>query len=255
MTDFDDKIAKQEAVAQKALDRATRMRTIQRAEAEIPDVWDTGQVTQTALAKTYGISAVTVKRILRDSGRTVTRVKKLSHEERAEAGALIRQNVPIDAIAAQFQVSKNTIRRTGLDLGILTKGERRPRRSDAEYQVIKDFDDDVRVRFGTGMYNLGLGLRTWEAKQRAEARAGNPIGASKDAAAPPRVEPLGQEHDEARGIAPSEPQPVDGVGNDIPPPISEPDTTFTVNDPPSTPDTEVEPETETAPEPAPFRNF
>lgn len=172
MTDFDDKIQAAEEKAARQVAYANKLRIVRTAEAEIPSIWDTGQVTITGLAKTYGISQVTVKRILKTHGRVIKRMRKLSDEERSQVAALLQQGHLPEALASKYGVSKNTIRRIGIEEGVFVKGQRRPRRSDAEYDVIREFDAEARSRFdGAGLYNLGLGLKSYDAKKKSEAAA------------------------------------------------------------------------------------
>jgi len=168
---YEEAIAKAEENERKARLRGETLRRIATAEAEIPSLWDTGEVTQNQLVQQYGIAAVTVKRILRDSGRKVTRVKKLKDDDRAQVVALLRANENVMVLAQQFGVSQNTIRRVGLEAGVLEKGKRKPRRSDAEYELIQAFDTECRQRFGQGLYNLGIGLKTYHQRQNAKAEA------------------------------------------------------------------------------------
>jgi transposase len=168
---FDDQIAKAEADVERRLKFIAQRKRVRQAEIEIPTAWDTGQVSQQALANHYGISAATVKRILRDSGRKVTRLKKLNTEQRSEVVALLRQNENVAQLAVAYQVSQNTIRRVGMDAGVLEKGKRKPRRSNAEYEQIEAFDQELRKRFGQGLYNLGIGLKAYHARQKDQAAA------------------------------------------------------------------------------------
>lgn len=190
--DIQELLARSEERERKARERSESLRRIATAEAEIPSLWRTGEVSQNQLVQKYGIAPVTVKRILRDAGLKVTRVRKLSDDDRAQVVALLRVNESIIVLADQFGVSQNTIRRVGLETGVLEKGKRKPRRSDAEYELIQAFDDECRQRFGQGLYNVGIGLKTYKQRQKAKA--------------------------EALKHATSEPQPVDGDGNEIPPP-------------------------------------
>lgn len=170
--DYEDRIAKAEERAARATAYKESLQRVAIAEREIPGIWDTGEVTVVALSETYGISPVTVKRILNSAGRVIKRVKKLSNEERAEISALIQQGEHIANLAAKYKVSQNTVRRAGLESGVLVKGQRRPRRSDAEYEVIRAWDAETRQRFaGAGLYNLGLGLKAYDHKQKLRAQA------------------------------------------------------------------------------------
>lgn len=191
--DYDRLIAAAEQREAKAKARSESLRRIATAEAEIPSLMRTGEVSQNALVQKYGIAAVTVKRILRDAGIPVTRVRKLKDEDRAQVVAMLRANESILMLAKEYGVSQNTIRRIGMETGVLEKGKRKPRRSDAEYELIGEFDNELRQRFGQGLYNLGIGYKAY--LQRKKAKAEN-----------------------AAKLEPSEPQPVDGDGNLIPTP-------------------------------------
>lgn len=248
---YDDQIAKAEAdVARRQAFIAQRKR-VRQAEIEIPTAWDTGQVSQQSLANHYGISPATVKRILRDSGRKVTRLKKLNPEQRAEVVALLRQNENVAQLAVAYQVSQNTIRRVGMDAGVLEKGKRKPRRSDAEYQQIEAFDAELRQRFGQGLYNLGIGLKAYHQRQKdqaaalahAEAEHPQPSPLNEEALAAGRIEP---QH-EAPSEAPLDPDTQLG-GNDSPWP--EPDESVQQWEP-TEPDPQPEPaQNDGSPEPS-----
>lgn len=168
---YDEKVAKAEARAERAARYRDQLKIVQVAEQEIPSLWDTGQVSQQQVARQYGISPATVKRILRDAGRQVTRQRKLSEEQRREVVALLRANENVAQVAHSYQVSINTIRRVGIETGVLEKGRRKPRRSDAEYEQIRAFDDELRQRFGQGLYNLGIGLKSYDQRQREKIKA------------------------------------------------------------------------------------
>lgn len=191
----EERFAKAEENAAKAERYINQLRRVAAAEAEIPSIWDTGQVSKKKLALTYNISVATVTRILHDAGRPVTRHRTLRPEDKAEICSLHKASVPIDQIVAHIGVSRNTVRRVLLDAKLVTKGQRRTRRTDEDYEMIRAADDELRARFGgAGLYNLGMGLRQYDAKLRArQAGVGD--------------------------LLPSEPQPVDGEGNEIPPPI------------------------------------
>lgn len=167
-----DRLAQAEQTLRRAEAHRRKLLVIKTAEQEIPSIWDTGQVTMTRLAKDYGISPMTVRRILVDNGRAVHRFRKLTHEEKAEVVALLKRGESPENLAEVYKCSKATIRRVGLEAGALRKGQRKPRRSDAEYELILAFDEEARARFnGAGLYNLGLGLRAWQLKKRTEAAA------------------------------------------------------------------------------------
>lgn len=224
MSNADEKYAKAEETLERAQRHRDRVLRIKTAEAEIPSIWDTGQVSQASLAKQYGISPMTVKRILQNAGRTIRRVRKLTDEERAEVGALLKSGENVDHIAQVYQVSRNTIRRTGLDLGVLKKGVRKPRRSDEEYEIIREWDTETRLRFnGSGLYNLGLGLRQYEArkKQMADATTAAEAAPLPDVAFIDTPDTI----DESAGGDPNHPLNQGSPVNDGPPPEAEPSTT------------------------------
>lgn len=209
----EERYAKAEANAARAERYINQLRRVKTAEAEIPGIWETGQVSQKQLALTYNISTNTVKRILQDSGLQITRHRQLKPEDRAEVANLHKASIPIEQIAIHLGVSRNTIRRVLLQSGLVEPGQRRARRSDEEYELIRAADTELRARFaGAGLYNLGMGLRQHDMKLRARAAS-----AAADQVKAPTVP-----------TEPSAPIPVDGVGEDPLPPISEPETTFEV---------------------------
>lgn len=164
---YDERIAKADEELAKKQRHRDHLLVIKTAEAEIPSIWNTGQVTQAQLAAKYGISQITVRRILVDAGCVISRMRKLSPEERSEVASLIQQGERVDHLAGLYHVSRNTIRRVGLAEGALVKGVRKPRRSDEEYALIEAFDQEARARFGgAGLYNLGLGLKQWKSKKK-----------------------------------------------------------------------------------------
>jgi transposase len=188
----EEQLASASEKARKAVEYRNKLLIIRVAEAEIPELHDTGEITITALAKQYGISYPTVKRILRDAGRQDTRFRKLNDDERAEVAALIRQGRDHDHIAATYQISRNTVRRIGLQSGALKPGRRKARRSDEDYRLIAEFDQEARARFnGAGLYNLGMGLRQWQRRRGAQVEA--------------------LKHANQTVLEPSEPLPVDEV--------------------------------------------
>lgn len=191
----EERFAKAEENAAKAERYINQLRRVAAAEAEIPSIWDTGQVSKKKLALTYNISVATVTRILHDAGRPVTRHRTLRPEDKAEICSLHKASVPIDQIVAHIGVSRNTVRRVLLDAKLVTKGQRRTRRTDEDYEMIRAADDELRARFGgAGLYNLGMGLRQYDAKLRARQA-------------------------DVRDPLPSPPLPVDGEGDEIPPPL------------------------------------
>ena len=262
--DLDHLIARANERERKARERSDQLRRIATAEAEIPGVWDTGEVTQNDLVETYGIAPATVKRILRDAGRKITRVRKLSEDDRRQVVALLKANEPIIVLADQFNVSQNTIRRVGLETGVLEKGKRKPRRSDAEYALIEAFDEECRQRFGQGLYNLGIGLKAYHSRQKSKAAALAHANEAKVAATPeppaheaPSEAPVDEDGnpidtqlggndnqwpepaEDLKQWAPVvEPQPVDEDGNPIPTP--EPTETSTEGSPEPSPLTEAD---------------
>lgn len=178
-TTIDEKIAKATERATKMSAYADQLRRIATAEAEIPAAYRTGEVSKQKLAEQYGISSMTVSRILSDNGIAGATVRRLTDEEKREVVALIRAEEPLDAIAEAFSVSRNSIRTVGLKAGVLKPGQRKPHRSDEEYAQIAAFDEEARARFGgAGLYNLGMGLKTWQARRKAAA-AGEPVPAEE----------------------------------------------------------------------------
>lgn len=152
----------------KAAAHRDRLRRVSTAEAEVPGVWATGETSKSKLADTYGVSLATINRILEAAGVPMQRTKQVSDEERKEIAELLRQHTSSLEIQAAYGVSHNTVRNIGLKAGVLKPGERKPQRTDEEYERIQELDQLARQRFGAGIYNLGVGLRTWEAKKKTE---------------------------------------------------------------------------------------
>lgn len=178
----------------KAAAHRDRLRRVATAEAEVPGVWATGETTKQKLADTYGVSVATITRILEVNGVPQTRIRHLSDEERKEIAQLLGSGTSSLELQAAYGVSHNTVRKIGLDFGILKPGERKPQRSDEEYERIQDLDKLARDRFGAGIYNLGVGLKTWEQKQKAKLE-GTPREQQGAPTAPPQVSeapPTGQ---------------------------------------------------------------
>lgn len=153
----------------KAAAHRDRLRRVATAEAEVPGVWATGETSKSKLADTYGVSVATINRILEVAGVTMTRVRQLTDEERKEIAELLRTGTSSLEIQAAYGISHNTVRNVGLKSGVLKPGERKPQRSDEEYRQIQELDQLAIQRFGSGIYNLGVGLRTWEKKQKVAA--------------------------------------------------------------------------------------
>jgi len=256
--------------ARKAVEYRNKLLIIRVAEAEIPELHDTGEVTITALAKQYGISYPTVKRILRDAGRQDTRFRKLTEDERAEVAALIRQGRDHDHLAATYQVSRNTIRRIGLASGALQPGRRKARRSDEEYRLIAEFDQEARARFnGAGLYNLGMGLRQWQRRRGAQVEAlkhaNQTVIETGDGKDNDRVfqlidevidEKTGQQYKIKAVLEPSEPMPVDEVPDprEEPPAYDFDDIPWVAEEEASEPDPANAPPDLVLPEPEPATN-
>lgn len=264
MKDLDEKLRKADEILQKQSKNREHLLVLQRAQVEIPSIWKTGEVTQTALARTYGISQATVKRIIQGAGLEVKRVRVLNEEERAEITSLLQQDANVDQLAAAYHVSRNTIRRVGQETGVIFKGTRKPRRSDAEYELIREFDNEARRRFGgAGLYNLGMGLKQWEHRRAIAASAvadaepdpgvdGGPILAPEEAY--PDIPPPVQQWTPNEAFNEGSPEPAHTEADPTP--------GYTVDASPETiernqePDPEPEPaETEPAATPDPFRNF
>lgn len=170
---LEEKMAAAEERRRKAERYHDQLVRVSTAEAEIPGIWDVGQgqgLTMKKLAEQYNISLPTVRRILRDAGRPVSKWRKLTDDERAEVVALLRQGSELLSISQHYGVSINSVRRIGKEAGIIRRGRRRPKRSDEEYALIEAFDQEARARFnGAGLYNLGLGLRSWKRRKELDA--------------------------------------------------------------------------------------
>lgn len=236
----EEKLAKVEAQKAKTDRYHAQLVRVAQAEAEIPGIWETGQVSKKKLAGTYGISVATVTRILDTAGLEQTRYRKLRKEDRAEILGLFKSNVSIDQIAAHMGVSRNTVRRVLLDAGLVQPGHRAPRRSAEDYELIRAFDAEARARFnGAGLYNLGMGLRQWDAKQAVKTRDENE--AKVEAQPTPPSDPRDSEGTPVPppvfSAEPSPPQPVDDG------PIVDPETDF--------PTWQPDPEPSEAPTPEP----
>lgn len=169
MSTIDEKLSAAELKAARSASYRDKLLIIKTAEAEIPAIWDTGQVTLVALAKNYGISPMTVRRILRDAGRNTQRFRKLTAEEREEICGHLKQGATPDELSAAYRVSVATIRRAGIEGGAIDASQRQPRRSDEDYLMIQNFETEARARFGAGLYSLGMGLRAWQARKRKQA--------------------------------------------------------------------------------------
>lgn len=214
-----ERLQKAEDRERKAAAHRDRLRRVSIAEAEVPNAYATGETSKQKLADIYGVSVATVTRILEVNGVQQTRVRHLSDEERKEIATLLGQGTTSLEIQAAYGVSHNTVRNIGLKFGVLKKGERKPQRSDEEYARIQELDQMAMQRFGAGIYNLGVGLRTWEAKQKvaaegtqrdqqvnslSEAKSSQPVNET-NAMTPPPSPPLStDEWDES------------GAGNDQP---------------------------------------
>lgn len=213
MSVIEDRIAKAEQRAAKQNAYAEQLRRIATAEAEIPNVYRTGEVSKAKLAETYGISSMTVTRILTDNGIEGTTVRRLNDEEKKEVAGLIKAGEDLDQVAESYGVSRNAVRQIGLKAGVLQPGQRKPHRSDSEYELIEQFDQEARARFGgAGLFNLGTGLRNWQAKRRSEA-SGAPVPTPAEAhgdvggAMPPTPEVSDAPSEGTDPVAPAAPAP------------------------------------------------
>lgn len=175
MSTIEDRIQAADKRAAKAQAYRGQLQRIAVAEAEVPNAYRTGEVSKSKLAEQYGISTMTVGRILAEAGIAGTTQRRLNEEERREVAGMIKAGENLDQIAAAYGVSRNSIRTVGLKQGVLQPGERKPHRTAEEYALIEAFDQEARARFGgAGLFNLGTGLRNWHAKQRREGA--NPNG-------------------------------------------------------------------------------
>lgn len=166
-----ERLAVAEARASAAEKHRAHLRRIAVAEQEIPRVWATGEVKKTDLAATYGVSTMTVGRILAKAGYEQQRIRRLTDEERKEIHTYLVNGTTKEEIAQAYGISVNAVRSVGLKSGALSPGERKPQRSDADYEAIAELDALAIQRFGSGLYNLGVGLRTWLKKKQDVAAA------------------------------------------------------------------------------------
>lgn len=181
-----------------------KLRLVSIAEREIPGAWRGGNDNKQKLADLYGISTMTVTRILSDNGIEPVRTHRLSDEEKTEVIALIKQHQGIPEIAAAYGTSVSTVRKLGVEAGLLEKGQRAAHRTDEEYRLISEFDEEAQKRFGAGLYNLGMGLRSWKKKQAAPLTASNVEAAPVNPMQPAVTEMVGAEH-----VVADEPQPAE----------------------------------------------
>lgn len=165
----DEKIRKSEAKQQKAREYQLRLRRVATAEAEVPSAWNSGEHSKKKLAAAYNVSTMTISRILADNGIATPIANRLTTESRKEIVALLVQGEEGESVANAYGVSYSTVRKLGIEAGVIKKGVRKPHRTDAEYAVIQALDNDIRARFGAGLYLLGTGLRAWEERKRRDA--------------------------------------------------------------------------------------
>lgn len=199
-----EKVALAEERALKAERYRDKLKLVAVAEAEIPGAWKAGNDNKANLAEMYGISTMTVTRILSDNGIEPTRLHRLSDEEKSEILALIQQGQVPNEIATAYGTSVSSVRKLGVEAGLLEKGKRAPHRTDEEYRLIKDFDTEAERRFGARLYNLGMGLRSWEKKN-----------------APKLVPPSRPTNETAVGASP---EVTDQVSPSVQEPVSQPET-------------------------------
>lgn len=218
----DERIAKQQAWS-------AQLRRIATAESEIPGAYRTGEVSKAKLAEKYGISTMTVSRILADNGIEGNAVRRLNEDERQEVLGMIKAGENLDQIAEAYGISRQAVRGVGLKAGLLKPGERKPHRSDEEYAQIEAFDAEARQRFGSGIYNLGMGLRGWQAKKRSTEKTtvAEQLAEATESAPEPEAAPVEApvesglpSVEEAHGVvdAPqAEAETVNEVASDTPP--------------------------------------
>lgn len=178
-----ERLAMAEEREKKAVAHRDKLRRVSVAEAEVPSVWKTGEVTKKGLADTYGVSEPTISRILEAAGFPQTRFRRATDEERNEIVTLLKSGTTKEEIAEAYSMSVNTVRGIGLKAGVLRPGERKPQRSDEDYARITELNELAIQRFGSGLYNLGVGLRNWQRKQEIAARESQPAGEGSVAAA------------------------------------------------------------------------
>lgn len=167
----EEKIARAEERSRKQTEYAAQLRRIAVAEAEIPGAFNTGEVNKTKLAEKYGISTMTVNRILEAAGIKGHTIRRLTEEEKQDVIGLLKSGNDPAEIAEAYNVAKGTVRTLGVKAGVLEKGVRKPLRTDEEYELIAAFDREARERFGASLYNLGTGLRSFQARRARESAA------------------------------------------------------------------------------------
>lgn len=193
---MDERLAKARQREEQQRQYREQLERVALAEQEVPGAYAAGNVTKTKLAEVYGVSTNTISRILAQAGMPQRRIRHLTDEERKEVATRIAAGTTKEELAEAYGCSVNAIRKIGLDFGVLRKGERKPLRSDAEYEEIADVDRQLIQRFGSGLYNLGVGLRAFEKRQERKASGGRPI-------APPTSGPTSESHPAATS-APAE---------------------------------------------------
>jgi hypothetical protein len=172
MATTQEKIAQADERLAKMQKHQAMLRRVAIAESEIPGAYATGQVSMEKLGEQYGISSMTVKRILKDNGVTPKGARRLTDEDVQEIGALILAGHSRGDLAQHYGVSEASVRAAGLKTGAYKKGQRKPHRTDDEYELIKEWDAETRKRFaGAGLLSLGNGLKDWERRRAAKQAA------------------------------------------------------------------------------------
>ena len=134
------------------------------------------------LAEKYGVGLETVRNDLKAAGvYTPQRRTTLTPELRAAIIADIRQS-PADllAIGERHAVSYATVRKLGMEEGLLERGAPRKRRTAEDFEELERLDGDLKAVHGAGLQALGASLYAWRRRQAANGKPTAPASAPSD---------------------------------------------------------------------------
>lgn len=115
------------------------------------------------IAEKWEVSQETVRTALKREGvYTPQRRGKVTPEMRERIITALKDNPNVGEQAVAWHLSAATIRKIGIESGVLEKGPPRAKRSEKQMGDIKVVDEALRKEFGAGLLALGAALRTWE---------------------------------------------------------------------------------------------
>lgn len=125
------------------------------------------------LAEDYKVSAETVRSDLVAAGVYTPKARtKITPELVAKITAQLKDGNDVQRVAEECGMSFATVRKIGVEAGVLQAGAPRQRRDDSDFEELEKLDGDLRAVHGAGLQALGAALYAW---QRRKAAAASPV--------------------------------------------------------------------------------